>query len=408
MPQSNLIEKDVFLSYSRVDSALVDRLRRHLEDEEKLRVWHDQGDIPVGGRTLEKIEEGLRTSQTVVAILSRAALESEWVRTELSIRTVQYIQDKTRRLIPVLIDDAEEEMLPPSLRILNYLDFRGIDFTDPLTFRPRADQLARQIRELRPSPQTDVVAMPFVVLAMTSAQVGGLWSGEVLGHPKARVSDAQSLARLKDALRVHGIESLDAYYGEHPEDWKPVEFGGMSMRSVVAGIAERFNAMQAPGSPLIQYQFFSSDFLSPDHVWRNRTWSRLSETGCVVVVDAISLFHPGLRDHFVQSQIQGSERSSIVIVSPYGSASLPINQMLEQEAREQFQRAFNRYENLDILCEFGAAELRTLQRWLLSILPRTSEFVRSSRPDPGRLADMRERMGEKPRGISGAWMGGGR
>ncbi|HKJ37436.1 MAG TPA: toll/interleukin-1 receptor domain-containing protein, partial [Anaerolineales bacterium] len=71
----------VFISYSRTDMEFVQRLAMDLE-REGFDVWWDLTDIQGSDVWERKIEEGLRTSQYFIVVLSLASLESRWVRRE--------------------------------------------------------------------------------------------------------------------------------------------------------------------------------------------------------------------------------------------------------------------------------------------------------------------------------------
>lgn len=123
--------RDVFISYSTADEAIVLRMVEKLT-EGGLSVWHAPADIQGGDQFIRQIEEGLEGSQVVVTFFLPSALDSFWVEAEWSARLVQMSRDRTRRLIPVLLRSVEEEQLPLLLQPLNHIDFRGADLDDPM------------------------------------------------------------------------------------------------------------------------------------------------------------------------------------------------------------------------------------------------------------------------------------
>ena len=71
----------VFISYSRQDMDFVQRLAADLQAA-GLDVWWDLTDIQGSDVWERRIEEGLRTSQYFIVVLTPASLESRWVRRE--------------------------------------------------------------------------------------------------------------------------------------------------------------------------------------------------------------------------------------------------------------------------------------------------------------------------------------
>lgn len=61
---------DIFISYSRSDSALVEQLYEQLTGMGK-RVWYDRKDISYGGRFMDEIRQGIRTARYFVPVLTR-------------------------------------------------------------------------------------------------------------------------------------------------------------------------------------------------------------------------------------------------------------------------------------------------------------------------------------------------
>ncbi len=71
----------VFLSYSRADRALADRLLADLEQAGHA-CWLDTTDIPGGEVWIKAIADGLERAYAVVTVVTEAANRSEWVRLE--------------------------------------------------------------------------------------------------------------------------------------------------------------------------------------------------------------------------------------------------------------------------------------------------------------------------------------
>jgi formylglycine-generating enzyme required for sulfatase activity len=91
----------VFLSYSRADRALADRLLADLEQAGHA-CWLDTTDIP-GGEVWEKaIVDGITRAYAVITLVSEAANQSKWVRIEFL-----YSDDLGKPIIPLLSEDCK-------------------------------------------------------------------------------------------------------------------------------------------------------------------------------------------------------------------------------------------------------------------------------------------------------------
>ena len=83
-------ENDIFISYSRKDERMVNRLREAME-KQGLNIWFDRTNIQGGDGWLERITHGIRTSRLFVPVLSRnierEIYEEHEYRTEWRIAT---------------------------------------------------------------------------------------------------------------------------------------------------------------------------------------------------------------------------------------------------------------------------------------------------------------------------------
>jgi len=96
-----------FVSYSRKDSEIVDRLVKKLEAA-GFDVWIDRGGIQGGEQWMERIVNALDRSDAIIAVLSPNSVASHNVRTELSLA-----HEAEKRIIPA---DAKEVAIPAGLR----------------------------------------------------------------------------------------------------------------------------------------------------------------------------------------------------------------------------------------------------------------------------------------------------
>jgi hypothetical protein len=110
----------VFISHSSKDKPFVRKLVAALK-KHQLNVWFDEQEIKVGDSIVSSISGGLKDSDYLVAVLSKASVASPWVRTELSSALMDQISNQGTAVLPVLIEDCD---IPTLLRDRLYADFR--------------------------------------------------------------------------------------------------------------------------------------------------------------------------------------------------------------------------------------------------------------------------------------------
>ena len=116
---------DVFVSYNRADVEFAERLVRRIEQEpyreRHLRCFYAPWDIEPGENILLKIENALLNSSFVGLIMSPEWLKSDWTTLERVIPVHEDPAGMKSRIIPILRRNCG---IPPSIRILKWLDFR--------------------------------------------------------------------------------------------------------------------------------------------------------------------------------------------------------------------------------------------------------------------------------------------
>jgi hypothetical protein len=397
--------RDVFISYSSHDTKVVTPIVRRLEQEGLSRFFAPT-EIRAGDDFIAEIGIGLQQCHTMVLFLSKAALESFWVRREWRAHLIRMASDRTARLLPVFLPGIEEQEVDPFLQIEHRIDCRAVNFDDPDALEQAASQIVGGVRRDLPSPGVEILGLPFVIVAMTHEEAKQLESGTTFDDPAVAPIDQQAFVRLLEELRNLGITDLPACYGPTREDWHGPVVGGVSARQAIEEVVGNLNRDRGrDGVPMLRPQFFSADFLSDDNRWSGKTWERLSQLGCVMVVDVVSLFHPMLRRRLQHSEFGSSQRASLVFVSPLDPYQLPISLLVEEHIKDHLPRAFDRFETqLDILCEVGMGGVRQLKRWLYSVLPAMTKTVQGERAAPEQREAMRAEVGG-PSGIAKAIFG---
>ena len=132
----------LFISYSHADAAFVDRLEIEF-DARGIRFWRDIHDA-TAGRLETQIEQAIRHNPTVLVVLSRHSINSDWVQHE--VRQARTLEKELRRdvLCPVALDEAWKSSPWPRRVIEQVQEYNILDFSewqDEALFRDRFTRL---------------------------------------------------------------------------------------------------------------------------------------------------------------------------------------------------------------------------------------------------------------------------
>jgi hypothetical protein len=117
----------IFISYSHADSDFVDRLATQLVLH-AINVWVDRWEINVGESLIDRVEQAIDGASALLVVLSKASVESNWVKKEVNAGLVRELEEKHVVVLPVLIEDCQ---IPMFLREKLFADFRS-SFDDGL------------------------------------------------------------------------------------------------------------------------------------------------------------------------------------------------------------------------------------------------------------------------------------
>lgn len=110
----------VFISHASEDKTFVERLAHDLIVR-GVQVWYAEWEIKVGESIVQKVNEGIDSSGSLLVVLSEASTRSAWVSRELSAALMLELERKNVFVLPVRLDDAP---VPTLLKDKLYADFR--------------------------------------------------------------------------------------------------------------------------------------------------------------------------------------------------------------------------------------------------------------------------------------------
>ena len=139
------MENDIFISYSRRDTDLVDKFVRRFENE-GFRVWIDRDGIESGDAFKRVIVKAIKESALFLFFSSEPSNTSPWTTKEVGI-AVSY----QKPIIPIKLDNSlYNEDVEFDLVNLDY-----VDFTNPAMQQPMMEKLVRTIKSKLPKRSED-------------------------------------------------------------------------------------------------------------------------------------------------------------------------------------------------------------------------------------------------------------
>lgn len=110
----------IVISYAHEDSDFVDTLAANLF-KNRVHVWVDRWELKVGDSILRRIESAIQEADALIVVLSKASVESEWCKKELTSGLLLELEAKSVFVLPIVIEECN---IPLFLRDKLYADFR--------------------------------------------------------------------------------------------------------------------------------------------------------------------------------------------------------------------------------------------------------------------------------------------
>jgi hypothetical protein len=367
-------EFDVFISHSSVDKPWVIELKEALEGR-GIKVWLDNDEIRPGEKIAKALERGIEASRSVALVVSPESMKSGWVREEYD-RALELEKAKRQPilLIPIILRTAK---VPGFLSTRRWVDFR-----DENTFKENVDKVIWGItgRKEKPKSITDI---PFVIAAMTKQEASDLF---INGKAKNNAAFTELRATLAQQTSVD--ELIDSY-GDRPEDWQLLIGNGEKISVIIRQTLDDLNLTLQDVDEASAYipMFLTSQILSKDPEIYLKAVRKIKQTGCVLVIDAISLFHEDVVGKLKDLQIESNNSIAVAVISPIDTRASSIVGVVDKEVKDQLQVLFYNFaHHLDRKHELGVSSLIAFKRWMNIAVPEISNIQKVNREK------VRERM----------------
>ena len=110
----------VFISHAHKDAGLARKVAKKVE-ELGGQAFFDEWSLKHGDNITRTIQEALRSSDVLIAIVSKATAQSAWLNSEVGAGVA------LGKRVAVIADDIQPKELPPTLRSLQVVDARQVD-----------------------------------------------------------------------------------------------------------------------------------------------------------------------------------------------------------------------------------------------------------------------------------------
>ncbi|TAK59812.1 MAG: TIR domain-containing protein [Bacteroidetes bacterium] len=125
--RKNVFRWEVFLCHSSEDSDVLRLITVDLWDK-GISYWLDSEQIRPGDNIIDKITDGILNSRNIVVCISQNQLKSGWSRVEYQAILQRIFTKQTeQKVIPFIIDDTSDDLIPPLLSIYRRERYRLSD-----------------------------------------------------------------------------------------------------------------------------------------------------------------------------------------------------------------------------------------------------------------------------------------
>jgi hypothetical protein len=206
------------------------------------------------------------------------------------------------------------------------------------------------------------------------------------------------------AITPKEFENFQKCYHDERENWCPSYSETVPIKQIINETLACLNGEELRFVP----EFVSTSFFSKDEKVRGKIIDELDVSGGVLVIDAISMYHPWLNKR-ISEAYSIHKHVTVLIISPFDVYTQPVNKCIERIFEDRMERAYKRFnEKYDHLCEIDLSNIRSLKRWFFRTIPETVKFAPPKAPLDSNLDAIRHSQGNKSRtGINPVVLGAG-
>ena len=394
LPQPREIERDVLLAYCGVNHAVAQHIADQLLPRNRSFVLTPRFLFAESTEDFQELEKTARRCHAAAVVLSDTAVDQLEENRERTRRVLDLLRARTGSVAGLCLGPG------PLARTGSWPFSEILDLTAwPRDgSAPPADLLVAidtWIAGRNPVPGTRPVGLPFVVVAMNEEEARDLDERpEIIRDELGRPAHEQFL-KVRATLEAAHALPLAPRYTSNREDWRPFVGRNAPIQALIEEVVRRINASQQARlrGRSIKVQHYPFEDLVSGFDPLRALHGEIAQTGCVIVLDELSLFHPRVRTAFLGSPQLASDHVSLITLSPLDAWSQPPYDVFATELKQGLAAAFDRFDLYDPQCELCVGDERRLRRWLHSRLPEALQMLREPRPNPRALELFAEELG---------------
>jgi hypothetical protein len=386
-PHPRELRYDLFLAHSPVDDKTASDLTEYFHSA-GLRVKVDSqclfAETP---SDFQKLEISVRECGAAAVLISDISLNQLEERLDTAFVAIRLVRDRAASAVALCVSDTSYERVTA----WQLLDVENVTDWQPRQASPPPSLDAR-LRLLGSQSFLKCVGLPVVVVAMNGKEAQQLEQDPDIVSRELGGAAQRQFTDLRTAVNA----PLASRYGPNRTNWRPFGPAAPDIATLLADTVRLVNESQALPlkGRLIKPQSYPLEGILDDSALLRPIINELSSSGCVVILDEYSLFHPRIQSAFVSSALFGSEQVALVTISPanpYASAPFVL---IEAELNRRLAAAFDRFASAyDPQCELSVGDAHRFRRWLHGSLPRTVQMLRDPRPNRQRILEFASQLG---------------
>jgi uncharacterized protein DUF4062 len=381
-PLPRELSSDLFVTYLDVDSAFAARLENYLTSR-RLRPIMGQGLLlPGSPEAFQQLERAVRSCHSAAILVSDPSLRQIQEKRGLAQGTLDILKARTDNLFALALTDESTAKLPEAI---------AVTVEPAVGWQPEAGpppaSLHNRFEALRLQTGIDSkkqwVGLPVISVAMTADEAKQIDVDPILVRNRLGQAIYQCFMDLRASISANESPILKRY-GTRRLECRPFGGDSVTIERLLNAIVSHLNDDPPSGlrGRLIKTQNYLFDELRN---WRREpspVFTQLCSTGCVVLVDEYSLYHPDIREVLLSSGLLANDQVSLVTLAPLNPYSRAPFDLLETEMRNRLTAAFDRFASaFDPQCELSIGDEMRLKRWLNASLPHTVQMLREPKPN---------------------------
>jgi len=243
------------------------------------------------------------------------------------------------------------------------------------------------------------VGIPCMVVALTREEALAMHAG---GRPFFDAFGRQADDRWEEFVALRRSVPVERwpeqYYDPERESWHPFGPDRASIQSIAANAVRSVNNAAAGTrerrelgqTKLTLLRYRLDEFLpvaaqvhgerAPVAEAMRENIRRVSESGCLILLDDFSLLHPLLRPH-IDALLALPANLAVVSISAGDPSHSPLRNLLQEGSYLRVGNMFSRFSQAeDLRWELAINSIERLQRWLRVVLPELSVALGQQQP----------------------------